>query len=368
MTIRAQANPFILDLVRYMPGKPIEETARELGMEPEDIIKLASNENPVGPSPKAVEAMAGALAQSHIYPDGAAFELCESIGSSLGVSWEQVVMGNGSSEVIELLCHSFLSPETEMIVSQYSFSMYKVMATLFGAKFTEVPAKNYGHDLVAMLRAIGPQTRLIFITNPNNPTGTKVSQEELDAFMDKVPAHVVVVLDEAYIEYLDDKDKPNTVKYVQEGKNVCLLRTFSKLQGLAGLRIGYGVATPALADLLHKSRAPFNANAIAQVGALAALKDTAHLEKSLKINKEGLSFFEKEFQKRGLTYIPSYGNFILVEVGNGQEVFEAMLQKGVIIRAMGSSGLPEWIRITIGYPDQNQKCLDVLDAVLAEKK
>lgn len=367
MSIQEKANPFILDLVRYMPGKPIEETAREIGMKPEDIIKLASNENPLGPSPKAVEAMKDALLNCHIYPDGAAYELCNAIGAKYGLPWDQVVVGTGSSEVIELLCHSFLNRDAEMIVAQYSFSMYKVMATLFGAKFTEIPAKNYGHDLQAMADAINEKTRLIIICNPNNPTGTVVKPEEIEAFMARVPEHVVVVFDEAYIEFADPENVPDTLKYVREGRNVCVLHTFSKIQGLAGLRIGFGLTTPAIADLLHKSRAPFNVNAIAQAGALAALSDGNHVKNSCQINREGMEFFEKAFDELKLEYVPSQGNFILVKVGDGNKTFADMLQKGVIIRSMASSGLPAWIRITVGPLEMNLRCLMVLKEVLGLK-
>lgn len=364
MSITSKANQHVLGLVRYMPGKPIEETAREIGMSPEEIVKLASNENPLGPSPKAVEAMHHALMNSHIYPDGAAFDLVNAIASRLDIPWEQVVVGTGSSEVIELLCHSLLNPRTEMVVSQYSFSMYKVMATLFGAKFTEVPAKGFGHDLDAMLAAIGEDTRLVFITNPNNPTGTMVKGEEIERFMSKVPDHVVVVFDEAYIEFVEPEEVFDTLRFVREGKNVCVLRTFSKIQGLAGLRVGYGVTSTEIVDMLHKSRAPFNVNAIAQAGALAALNDEEHVLRSREINREGMAFYEKAFTELGLKYIPSHGNFILVKVGDGNKVFDAMLQQGVIVRSMASSGLPECVRITIGTPAQNERCLTVLKSVL----
>lgn len=364
MSIKTKANQHVLGLQRYMPGKPIEETARELGMKPEDIVKLASNENPLGPSPKAVAAMGEILTHTHIYPDGAAFDLVNAIARKLDMPWEQIVVGTGSSEVIELLCHSLLNTETEMIVSQYSFSMYKVMATLFGAQFTEVPAKNYGHDLDAMAAAINDKTRLVFITNPNNPTGTMVTEEEIDRFMSRVPAHVVVVFDEAYIEFVDPGKVPDTLRYVREGKNACVLRTFSKIQGLAGLRVGYGVTTPEIVDMLHKSRAPFNVNVIAQVAALAALNDDNHVLESRRVNREGMAVYEKAFKELGLEYLPSHGNFILVKVGDGSKTFADMLQKGVIVRAMGSSGLPEWIRITIGTAAQNERCLAVLKDVL----
>lgn len=364
MNIQSKANPFILDLVRYMPGKPIEETAREIGMKPEEIIKLASNENPLGPSPKAVEAMKEAVMKSHIYPDGAAFELSSAIGEKYDLPWDQVVLGTGSSEVIELLCHSFLNPDAEMIVAQYSFSMYKVMATLFGAKFTEIPAQNYTHDLESMADAINEKTRLVIICNPNNPTGTMVSPDEIETFMKRVPDHVVVVFDEAYIEFADPEIVTDTLKYVRAGRNVCVLRTFSKIQGLAGLRIGFGLTTAPIADLLHKSRAPFNVNAIAQAGALAALSDEEHVKNSVQVNSEGMEFFSKAFRELGLKYIPSHGNFILVKVGDGQKVFADMLNKGIIIRAMGGSGLPEWVRITVGPLDMNLRCLKVLKEVL----
>lgn len=364
MSITSKANQHVLGLVRYMPGKPIEETAREIGMKPEEIVKLASNENPLGPSPKALEAVRNALDNCHIYPDGAAFELTNAIARKLDIPWEQIVIGTGSSEVIELLCHSLLNPQTEMIVSQYSFSMYKVMATLFGAIFTEVPAKNYGHDLDAMAKAINDKTRLVFVTNPNNPTGTMLRAEEIDTFMDRIPDHVVVVFDEAYVEFVDPDKAVDTLKYVREGRNVCVLRTFSKIQGLAGLRVGYGITTPEIVDMLHKSRAPFNVNAIAQTAALAALNDESHTVESRRVNREGMAFYEKAFQEMGLEYIPSYGNFILVRVGDGDKTFHDMLQKGVIIRSMKSSGLPEWIRITIGTATQNGRCLEVLKSVL----
>lgn len=363
-SVQSLANQYILGLVRYMPGKPIEETAREIGMDADDIIKLASNENPLGPSPKAVEAMGKALAKAHIYPDGAAFELCSRLGAEHNVTWEQIVVGNGSSEIIELLCHCFLNSETEMIVSQYAFSMYKVMATLFGAIYTEIPAKNYGHDLDAMAAAVNERTRLIFVTNPNNPTGTIVSKAEVDAFMAKIPDHVIVVFDEAYVEYLDPALDIDALSYVHAGRNVCVLRTFSKLQGLAGLRIGYGIAKPDLVDLLHKARAPFNVNYLAQIAALAAVDDKAHLEHSRTVNRAGLTFFAREFDRMGLTYIPGYGNFILVRTGHAARVFAEMLNRGVIVRANPSAGLNDWIRITIGDETHNRRCLDVLTEVL----
>ena len=366
MTIDSYANRFVCDLVAYEPGKPIDETARELGLEPSQIVKLASNENPLGPSPLAKAAMCEALEQAHIYPDGGGYRLRTAIADALGFDRANIVLGNGSNEIIELLCHTFLNRETELIAAEHAFVVYKLMATLFGAKYVEVPDPGYVHDVNAMADAITSQTRLVFIANPNNPTGTMVGQEALDRFMDRLPEHVIAVFDEAYYEFPDNP--PDTLKYVREGRNVCVLRTFSKIHGLAALRVGYGVAPVPLADLLQKARQPFNVNAIAQEGALAALADAAHMEQTRMLNREGLAFYERAFAERGLEYLPSHANFILVKTGAGDEVFRGMLRQGVIVRAMSGYKLPEWVRISIGTPAQNQRCIEVLDAVLAASR
>jgi histidinol-phosphate aminotransferase len=363
MAIEQFANRFVCDLIAYEPGKPIDETARELGLDPADIVKVASNENPLGPSPLAKEAMRKALDESHIYPDGGGWKLRSAIAKKFDLDLSNVVLGNGSNEIIELLCHSFLNPKAELIAAEHAFVVYKLMATLFGAKYVEVPDPEFVHDLDAMADAITPETRLVFIANPNNPTGTMVGQETLDRFMARVPEHVVVAFDEAYHEFLDDA--PDVIKYIREGRNVCVLRTCSKIHGLAALRIGYGLAPRNLAEVLQKARQPFNTNAIAQAGALAALEDADHVTKTKAINKEGLAFYEAAFRERGLEFVPSVANFILVKVGEGDRVFRDMLKHGVIIRAMSGYKLPDWVRISIGTPAQNRRCLEVLDTVLS---
>jgi histidinol-phosphate aminotransferase len=360
--IEQYANRFVCDLVAYEPGKPIDETARELGLDPSQIVKVASNENPLGPSPLAKEAMRKAIEEAHIYPDGGGYRLRSAIANSFGMELSNVVLGNGSNEIIELLCHTFLNRDAELIAAEHAFVVYKLMATLFGAKYVEVPDPGFIHDLDAMAAAINPATRLVFIANPNNPTGTMVGQEAVDRFMAKVPDHVIVVFDEAYYEF--PESPPDTLKYVREGRNVCVLRTFSKIHGLAALRVGYGLASKNVANLLQKARQPFNVNSIAQAGALAALADTAHIEKTLAVNRIGMAYYEKELAARGLEFVPSYANFLLVKTGEGDRVFRDMLKQGVIVRAMSSYKLPDWIRISIGTEAQNHRCLEVLDSVL----
>jgi len=357
------AHPQLKDLVAYEPGKPIEDVARELGLEPEQIVKLASNENPLGPSPRAIEAMREALAQAHIYPDGGAWKLRNAIADKLSLARENIIMGNGSNEIIELLGHAFLKPGMNVVVADHAFVVYKLMATLFGAETIEVPDPGFAHDLEAMAAAITPQTREIFIANPNNPTGTLVSQEEIDRFMERVPAHVIVVFDEAYYEFLEEP--PDTLKYVREGRNVVVLRTFSKIQGLAGTRIGYGIAPPGLAEVLQKCRQPFNVNAIAQAGALAGLKDEQHITLTRKVNQVGRAYLQGAFTEMGLEFVPSQANFVMVKVGDGDKLFKEMLAKGVIIRAMGGYKLPEWVRISVGTMEQNERCIRVMRDLLA---
>jgi histidinol-phosphate aminotransferase len=363
MMIEAFANRFVCDLQAYEPGKPIDETARELGLDPGMIVKVASNENPLGPSPKAKAAMRLALEDSHIYPDGGGYRLRSAIAEELNVDFQNVVLGNGSNEIIELLCHTFLNKDAELIAAEHAFVVYKLMATLFGAKYVEVPDPGFVHDLDAMADAITERTRLVFIANPNNPTGTMVGQEAIDRFMDRVPEHVVVAFDEAYFEFLEVP--LDTLKFVREGRNVCVLRTCSKIHGLAALRVGYGLASKPVAALLQKARQPFNVNAIAQAGALAALADSEHIERTRQVNRDGLAFYEAAFRERGLEFVPSVANFLLVKVGDGDRVFAEMLKQGVIVRAMRGYKLPDWVRISIGTDAQNKRCLEVLDSVLS---
>jgi len=356
------ANAQLKDLVAYEPGKPIDEVARERGLKPEDIIKLASNENPIGPSPKAIEAMQKALAELHIYPDGGSYKLRSAIAEKFGLEMGNIILGCGSNEVIEFIGHAFLKEGDNIITAEHAFLVYKLMAKVFGAETIEVPDPGYVHDLEAMAAAVTPRTKEIFIANPNNPTGTLVTQEQIDAFMAKVPAHVVVVFDEAYYEFLDNP--PDTLKYVREGRNVVVLRTFSKIQGLAGTRVGYGIAKKELIEVLQRTRQPFNINSIAQAGALAGLQDQAHQDKTKNITDAGRTFFQTQFAALGLEFIPSYANFVLVKVGDGNAVFKAMMDKGVIVRAMAAYKLPEWIRISIGTMPQNERCMEVLKEVL----
>jgi len=357
-------NAALAKLPVYQPGRPIEEVARELGRPAADFIKLASNENPLGPSPLALRAMRQALAQTNLYPDGNAFYLKQKLADKLGVTPAHLIMGNGSNEVIEFLGHGLLTPETEVVVSQYCFAVYPIVTALFGAKLVTVPAKDFGHDLDAMLAAVTPQTRLIFVANPNNPTGTVVTPEALHRFIRAVPPNVLLALDEAYVEFLD---LPlDLVPNIRAGllPNVLLMRTFSKIYGLAGLRIGYGIGHPDLIAALEKIRQPFNLNTLAQVGALAALDDARHVERTRRGNQRGLKFFARAFRKLKLEFVPSAANFVLVRVGDGARVFAGLQQRGVIVRPMGGYGLPEWIRISIGTPGENRRCLEALTGVL----
>ena len=362
MSIWDYANQQLKDLVAYEPGKPIEEVARERGLRPEDIIKMASNENPLGPSPKALLAMQDAVREVHIYPDGGGWKLRRAIAEKFGLELSNVILGSGSNEVIEFIGHAFLKPGDNIITAEHAFLVYKLMAKVFGADTIEVADPGLVHDLDAMASAITPNTKEIFIANPNNPTGTLVTQEQIDRFMDKVPPHVMVVFDEAYYEFLDNP--PDTLKYVREGRNVIVLRTFSKIQGLAGLRIGYGLGKPELIEVLQRTRQPFNTNSVAQAAALAGLLDDEHQNKTKQITDEGRAYLQAEFAAMGLEFVPSFANFVLVKVGDGNEVFRKMMDQGVIVRAMAAYKLPEWVRISIGTADQCRRCIEVLKQVL----
>ena len=346
------ANPQLRELVAYEPGKPVEDLARELGIPPGEIIKLASNENPLGPSPKARQAMIETIERAHFYPDGGGYYLREAIAEHVGLAMANVILGNGSNEIIEFLGHAYLQPGDEVVVARHSFAVYRLMAQLFGAKVVDVADPDFVADLDAMLAAITPKTKEVFIANPNNPTGTMVFQAEIDRFMERVPEHVMVVFDEAYYEFLDEA--PDVIKYVRAGRNVVVLRTFSKIQGLANLRIGYGLAAPEIIEVLQKARQPFNANGIAQAGALAGLRDKAHMDATRRVTHEGRDFLQSEFLEMGLEFVPSHANFVLVRVGDGRKVFDALLRRGLIVRAMGSYGLPEWIRVSVGTMPQNK--------------
>jgi len=357
-------NPDLKSLPVYQPGRPIEEVARELGLPAADIIKLASNENPFGPSPLALAALQKALASVNLYPDGNAFYLKQKLAGKLGVEPTNLILGNGSNEIMEFAGHALLASGTDVVVSQYCFAVYPIVTKLFGANLITVPAKNYGHDLTAMLRALTPHTRIVFVANPNNPTGTLAPREEVIQFVNDVPDDVLLVMDEAYLDFLDDPVDLVSLVRLGTRPNLILMRTFSKIYGLAGLRIGYGIGNPEFIAALEKIRQPFNINLLAQTAALAALDDTEHVRKTRENNFAGLELFAKAFRHLKLEYVPSHANFILVRVGDGQRVFEALQRQGVIVRPMGGYQLPEWIRISIGTPPENERCLAALKTVL----
>jgi histidinol-phosphate aminotransferase len=357
-------NPSLTHLPVYQPGRPIEEVSRELGLNVDDIIKLASNENPLGPSRLGLAGMRDALRQVNLYPDGNAFYLKQKLAAKLGLTPANLVLGNGSNEVIELIGHALLNPDAEVVVSQYCFAVYPIVTALFGAKLVTVPAKNYGHDLEAMLAAITPNTRVVFVANPNNPTGTCASRDELQRLVSGVPENVLLALDEAYLEFLDEP--LDLLPEIRNGgkANLLLMRTFSKIYGLAGVRIGYGIGHPDFIAALEKIRQPFNINAVAQAGALAALDDAKHVQKTRKTNARGLKLFARTFRKLGLEFVPSSANFILVRAGDGQRVFTEMQKLGVIVRPMGGYQLPEWVRISVGTTKENKRCLEALRTVV----
>jgi len=368
MSLPFPTNPALDAVPVYQPGRPIEEVARELGLPPENIIKLASNENPLGPSKKAVAAMRKALPGLSLYPDGNAFYLRNKLAAKLAVSPANLIFGNGSNEIIEFIGHALIGQGDEVVVSQYCFAVYPIVTALFGGKLVVVPAVEYGHDLPAMLQAITPKTKVVFVANPNNPTGTSVSKDALLRFIESVPSHVVIALDEAYLEFLDDP--LDLLPAIREGRlpNVILMRTFSKIYGLAGLRLGYGLAHADLIAELEKIRQPFNINSMSQVAAMAALDDEAHADRTKRNNRRGLKTYKKAFKKLGLEFVPPSGNFILVRVGDGQRVFLELQKLGVIVRPMGGYQLPEWIRISMGTPKENERCLQALETVIASLK
>ncbi len=357
-------NPALQNVPVYQPGRPIEEVARELGLPAGDIIKLASNENPLGPSPAALAAMQKAIAQLHLYPDGNAFYLKQKLAEKLGLTPANLILGNGSNEIIEFVGHAMLGPGADVIVSQYCFAIYPIVTRLFGANPITVPARNYGHDLPAMLAAITPQTKVVFVANPNNPTGTLAPRADVLRLIDEVPKNVLLVMDEAYIEFLEEP--VDLLPGIRRGErpNLLIMRTFSKIFGLAGLRLGYGIAQPELIAALEKIRQPFNINSVAQAGALAALDDAEHVRRTRANNAEGLQFITAGLREMKLEIIPSAANFILVRVGDGQRVFNELQKQGVIVRPLGGYQMPEWIRISIGSAQENTRCLTALKKVL----
>jgi histidinol-phosphate aminotransferase len=356
------AKPFVLTYPAYVPGRPIEEVARDMGLDPLGIIKLASNENPFGPSPMAALAAKRAIDQGHLYPDGGCFALRNRLARFHGLQPDQFVIGNGSNEVIEFLGHVFLSPGDEVVLGLPEFVVYSLVAILFGAKPVEVPLVNFRNDLTALARAVTLRTKLVIVATPNNPTGTANSERELVDFVRSLPGTVICVVDEAYTDFAENP--PDIRPLIKEGRNVIGLRTFSKVYGLASLRVGYGYAGAELATLLDRVRQPFNVNAVAQAAATAALDDQKFARHCVEETRKGLRRLEAGFAALGLEFVPSQANFILAKVGNGTRVFEALQRRGVIVRPVANYGLPEWIRVTAGTSEQNEKLLGELAAVL----
>jgi histidinol-phosphate aminotransferase len=346
-----------------VPGKPIEELEREYGIS--DSIKLASNENPMGPSPRALEAIKDALKHLHRYPDANNYPLRKRLGEKLKVSFNQIVVGNGSNEIIELLVRTFLREGDEVVMPDPSFLMYEIMVQAGGGRPVKVALKERVLDLVGMAEGISSRTSMIFVNNPNNPTGTIVSRNDFEAFLQQVPPDVIVVVDEAYVEFVRDRTCPMGIDYVDGEKTVVTLRTFSKTYGLAGLRIGYGVMKEDLANFVHRVRQPFNTNLLAQIGALAALDDDSFLDKTLNTVHTGLDFLYREVEKLGLQYFPTQTNFFLINLErDARSVFENMLQRGVIVRPMTAYGYPNFIRVNVGLPEENQRFVEALKEVL----
>lgn len=362
------AKKYISALGVYEPGRPMDEVARELGFaDASEMIKLASNENALGPSPLAVRAMKKAAADMHLYPDGGGYYLRKALSEKYGLDMDQFILGDGSNELIQFLAHVYLEKGSRIIMADRAFVVYRLIASAFEAETDMIPMLEFRHDLKAMLAAVRPETKIIFVGNPNNPTGTMVYRDEIEEFMDKVPQNVAVVFDEAYIELLEPKQQPDTIQYIAKHPHFYILRTFSKTYGLAGLRIGYGMASKENIRLLHHVRQPFNVNAMALAAAEAALGDERHVRRTRKMVKKGLNQLQAAFDEIGLPWVPSLVNFILVKVDRGRQVFDELQKRKVIVRPMDGYGLPDYIRVTVGTEEQNRIFIENLSEVLASR-
>ena len=359
------APSYIQGIAPYQAGKPIAELAREFGLREQDIVKLASNENPLGLPDSARRAMLAVIDDLGRYPDSNGFELKAVLAKKFAISADCITLGNGSNDVLELAARAFVAQGQSIVYAQYSFAVYALATQAIGARAIVVPALSYGHDLAAMATAISNDTRLVFIANPNNPTGTFVAAEQIEAFMLRVPKHVAVVLDEAYNEYLPSQLRFDATQWLPRFPNLIISRTLSKIYGLAGLRVGYALASPTVTDLLNRVRHPFNVNSLAQAAAIAALNDEAFLARSYQVNQDGLVQLQSTFDKMKLQYVPSFGNFVLVKVGDAAAVNLALLRAGVIVRPVANYGLPQWLRISVGLPQENEKFLAALAKILA---
>ena len=361
------ARPSIFRIRPYVPGKPIEEVERELGIRSQDLIKLASNENPAGPSPLAVAAMCREARRTNLYPDSQCYELKRALADHLGVTPGHIIVGNGSDEVLKIITEAFLNPGEEVVYGAPTFAEYEFAARVMDGKTVEVPLRGQTYDLEAMAGRVTGRTKLVIICNPNNPTGTIVGREEVERFLRRMPEQVLTVFDEAYFDYVTSQDFPDTLEYVRQGRRVVVLRTFSKIYALAGLRVGYGVADPEIIDCLMRVREPFNVNSLAQAAALASLADCGHRERARQANIEGRDYLYRELGEIGLEFTPTQANFIFIRLPvPGMEVFEALLRRGVIVRPCQSFGCPEHIRVTIGTGEQNRRFIDALRLVLAD--
>jgi histidinol-phosphate aminotransferase len=368
MTNVVNPQPGLDNILPYKAGRPIEEIQREYGLK--DVIKLASNENPLGPSPKAVKAMQDTLLSTNFYPDAVSYQLRQALAKFLNVSFEQVVVGSGADNLILQLCMAYLDENCEVIASQSSFPVYDIYSKTMRATMVKTPLKDYGLDLTAMANAITDKTKIIFVCNPNNPTGTIVSQAEVDEFMKKVPDTCIVVFDEAYFEYVDAPDYPDSMPYIHQGrKNVLILRTFSKIYGLSGIRLGYGIGDPELLAPLYKVKEPFAVNLLAQVAGIAALEDVEFVDSAKAINSQGRTYFYEQFERLGLFYLKTYGNFILVEFGpDALKIVDYLMTQGIILRPCAAYNLSTFARVSIGTPEQNQRLISVLEKVFEKAK
>ena len=342
----------------YLPGKPITELAREMGLAVDQIIKLASNENPLGMSPKARAAVTAAISGLERYPDN--FDLTRALSQHLGLGMESIVLGNGSNDVLDLAARVFLAPGRSAVFSRHAFAVYPLASMSAGAQCIEVPARDYGHDLAAMRAAVRADTRLVWIANPNNPTGTFLPHQEIRAFLQSLPADVVLVLDQAYNEYLPPAQREDTLAWLKEFPNLIITRTFSKVYGLAGLRVGYALAAPEVADLMNRVRQPFNVNNLGLAGAVAALDDHVFVADSFELNRRGMEQLLGGIKRLGLEHIPAHGNFVTVRVPNAAAVNQGLLRQGVIVRPLGGYAMPEHLRVTIGLERENARFLEVL--------
>lgn len=363
MDISKYVPDWILTLTPYQPGKPLEELEREYGIH--DSIKIASNENPLGPSPKAIAAITAALPRLNLYPDGDAFYLKRRLAEKLAIDRSRLIIGNGSNELIEMIVRTFLRVGEAVVVGQHAFAIYHLCVQAAGGRTIRVPHKGFAFDLEAMARALTPDTRIVFLDNPNNPTGTIYTRLAWEEFLRRVPKDVLIVVDDAYLEFVDDPDYPNSLEYHTDDRLLITLRTFSKICGLAGVRVGYGISSPEVIDALNRIRQPFNVNSLAQVAALAALDDEEHIRRTQENNRQGLVYLRHELDRLGLEYAPSWTNFLMVKIGAG--TYEQLLYEGVIVRPMEGYGFPGYARVSVGTPEENKRFVAAMEKLLRQK-